>query len=285
MSVSLTPPLSGGSGTFSIATWNIRSVRGSGLGAAAKGLRQMRVGCCVLTETKLTDDRYSKTSSGYCVILSKAMSPKQGWVALLWEERHQDFEVEAVTIVSPNLLRFQLVTGEERYFVMGAYTPPPLTRRGWMTSAPPGLLAPLTVNRCCWAISTSISEPHKRSVRRSLRFSLTKSTSSRRRASLFSARADDRDLGHGGLGGSGGGEGGITPSQIMLWPGGWTRRHFGVWAFDSRGSMIRTIALSLPIFRGEGRGGSRNIGGAARSSPSNLHHWGNRMGPHDYLGG
>ena len=46
---------------------------------------------------------------------------------MLWEEGHQDFEVEAVTIVSPNLLTFQLVTGEgrgERYFVMGAYIPP-----------------------------------------------------------------------------------------------------------------------------------------------------------------
>jgi hypothetical protein len=97
-----------------------------GLAAAAKGLRQMGAGCCVLTETKLTDDRYPKTVSGYRVILLKAMSPQQGWVALLWEEGHQDFEVEAVTIASPNLLTFQLVTGEEHYFVfvMGTYTPP-----------------------------------------------------------------------------------------------------------------------------------------------------------------
>ncbi len=61
------------------------------------------------------------------MISSKATSPQQGGVALLWEEGHQDFEVEAVTIVSPNLLMFQLVTGEgrgERYFVMGAYIPP-----------------------------------------------------------------------------------------------------------------------------------------------------------------
>jgi hypothetical protein len=61
---------------------------------------------------------------GYRVILSKATSPQQGGVALLWEEGHQDFEVEAVTIVSPNLLTFQLVTGEERNFVIGAYIPP-----------------------------------------------------------------------------------------------------------------------------------------------------------------
>jgi len=39
-------------------------------------------------------------------------------------EGHQDFEVEAVTIISPNLLTFQLVTGENHYFVMGAYIPP-----------------------------------------------------------------------------------------------------------------------------------------------------------------
>ena len=94
------------------------------MAAAAKGLRQMGVGCCVLTETKLTDDRYSRATSGYRVISSTAASPQQGGVALLWEEGHQDFEVEAVTIVSPNLLTFQLVTGEERYFVMGAYIPP-----------------------------------------------------------------------------------------------------------------------------------------------------------------
>jgi hypothetical protein len=68
-----------------------------------------------------------KATSGYRVISSKATSPQQGEVALLWEKGHQDFEVETVTIVSPNLLTFQLVTGEgrgERYFGMGAYIPP-----------------------------------------------------------------------------------------------------------------------------------------------------------------
>ncbi len=121
------------------------------MAAAAKGLHQMGVGCCVLTETKLTDNRYPKTVLGYCVILSKAMSPQQGRVALLWEEGHQDFEVKAVTIASPNLLTFQLVTGEERYLMMGAYIPPTDTtgvddlRIAWVPALP-------TVNRCCWEI-------------------------------------------------------------------------------------------------------------------------------------
>ncbi len=68
MSDSSAPSQPGGSGTFSIATWNIRSGRGTGLAVAAKGLRQMGVGCAVLTETKLTNDRYPKFVSGYQVI-------------------------------------------------------------------------------------------------------------------------------------------------------------------------------------------------------------------------
>jgi hypothetical protein len=108
------PPLPGGSGTFSIATWNIRSGRGTGLAAAAKGLRQMGVSCAVLTETKLTHDRYPKFVSGYRVISSKAASPHQGGVALLWRESEdQGFSVKAAHIASPNILTFQLVTGED----------------------------------------------------------------------------------------------------------------------------------------------------------------------------
>jgi hypothetical protein len=94
MLVSLAPPLPGGSGTFSVATWNIRSARRSGLAAVAKGLRQMGVGCTVLTKTKLTDARYPKHIEGYHVIALKATSPQQGGIALLWTAGHQDFRGE-----------------------------------------------------------------------------------------------------------------------------------------------------------------------------------------------
>jgi hypothetical protein len=125
MSVLLAPPLPGGSRTFSIATWNIRSGRGTGLAVAAKGLRQMGVSCAVLTETKLTDDQYPKFILGYQVILSKVVSPHQGGVALLWRElEDQGFLVEAVHIASLNILTFQLVTGEDQFFIIGAYIPP-----------------------------------------------------------------------------------------------------------------------------------------------------------------
>jgi hypothetical protein len=124
MSALLTPSLPEGSGTFSVATWNIRSGRGAGLAAAAKGLRQMGVGCAVLTETKLTDDRYPRFVQGYHVIASRATSPQQGGIALLWRElENLGFLVEVVSIVSPNVLTFQLVTGGVRFFCDGCVHP------------------------------------------------------------------------------------------------------------------------------------------------------------------
>ncbi len=124
MSASLAPPLPGGSRTFSVATWNIRSARRAGLAAAAKGLCQMGVGCAVITETKLTDVRYPKHVEVYHVITLEATSPQQGGIALLWTAGHQDFEIKAVKIVSLNALTFQLVTGSVRFFVIGVYIPP-----------------------------------------------------------------------------------------------------------------------------------------------------------------
>ncbi len=59
------------------------------------------------------------------MILLKAASPHQGGVALLWRElEDQGFLVEAVHITSPNILTFQLVMGEDRFFIIGAYIPP-----------------------------------------------------------------------------------------------------------------------------------------------------------------
>ncbi len=124
MSASPVPPLPGGSGTFSVTIWNIRSVRRAGLAVAAKGLRQMGVGCAVLTETKLTDARYPTHVEGYHVIALKATNPQQGGISLLRTAEHQDFEVEAVKIISPNVLMFQLITGGVQFFMIGAYIPP-----------------------------------------------------------------------------------------------------------------------------------------------------------------
>ncbi len=156
MSAPLAPPLPGGSrGTFSIATWNIRSGWGAELAAAAKGLCQMVVGCVVLTETKLTKEQNPRFILGYHVIALKAASPHQGGIAVLWKPGHWDFEVEGVCAASPNILSFQLVTGGNHFCVMDAYIPPADTtgvdelHAAWAkcpANCKPLLLGDLTIN-------------------------------------------------------------------------------------------------------------------------------------------
>jgi hypothetical protein len=93
------------------------------MAAAAKGLVQMGVRIGILTKTKVTNDWYLKSLSGYRVLVSKAASPHQAGIGLIWREDHNKFEVKAVRPLTPNLMFFQLVTGNERFYVMGIYIP------------------------------------------------------------------------------------------------------------------------------------------------------------------
>jgi len=76
---------------------------------------QMGVGLAVLTETKLTDDRYTRLTLGF-----------KGGLALLWKENHPGYEVELAGIIMPNLLTLKLLTGNKQVYCMGIYIPPPM---------------------------------------------------------------------------------------------------------------------------------------------------------------
>jgi len=75
-------------------------------------------------ETKLTGGIYTRRSCGYTILASDAPSAHQGGVALIYREQHDLYEVEETKVWHPNLLSFQLVTGVDRYFVVGCYIPP-----------------------------------------------------------------------------------------------------------------------------------------------------------------
>ncbi len=137
MSVSSASPRPGDSRTFLLATWNIRCGRNTRLTSVAKGLVQMGVNCAVLTEVKITNNKYPRCASGCKVISSKVTSHSQGGIALLWNKGHASFEVEAVNIITPNLLTFQLITGYKQFYMMGIHIPP-MTLQGWMRFAQHG---------------------------------------------------------------------------------------------------------------------------------------------------
>jgi exonuclease III len=105
-----TPSRTDGSGTFSVATWNIRSGRNGGLESALRALEQANVDLAFLTEAKLTGGIHARRGNGYDVIATNAMSKQRGGVALCYR-KSDHFEVEETVKHGPNVMAFQLETG------------------------------------------------------------------------------------------------------------------------------------------------------------------------------
>ena len=132
------PAQPAGSGTIPIALWNIRSGGDGGLEAACRSLDSLGVNIAVLQKTRLPAGRYTRFSNGYAIVATPAPSHHQGGVALVWRDG-EAYEVEEHKVYGPNVLAFELVTGVDRYYCVGAYIPPSdLTalddvKRAWST--------------------------------------------------------------------------------------------------------------------------------------------------------
>ena len=105
------PSRADGRGSFSVATYNVRCGRNAGLESALRAMAATGVDLGIFTETKITDGVYTRFSSGYNVTASNAVSASQGGIALFWRD-NEIYEVEEVATRGPNVLTFELVTGE-----------------------------------------------------------------------------------------------------------------------------------------------------------------------------
>ena len=94
-------------------TYNIRNGQKGGLEAAFRGMSQANMDLGILQETKLTDGVYTRGSAGYKVIATDAPSRHRGGVALFYRSTPH-FVVEAVGRCGPNVMVFQVATGERR---------------------------------------------------------------------------------------------------------------------------------------------------------------------------
>ena len=99
---------------------------------ALRGMSQANMDLGILQETKLTDGIYTCGSAGYSVIATDALSRHRGGIALFYRSKPH-FVVEAVEKFGPNVLGFQVATGERRWYIVGAYIAPEdeETMRGW----------------------------------------------------------------------------------------------------------------------------------------------------------
>ncbi len=94
-------------------------IGGCSEGPAPNGSRLLRFNRNKADRRLILEDNFGLSRD-----LVEGDEPTARWGRLAVGGETSGFEVEAVTIVSPNLLTFQLVTGEECYFVIGAYIPP-----------------------------------------------------------------------------------------------------------------------------------------------------------------
>ena len=118
------PPLQAeGSGSFTVASYNIRSGSNGGLESALRAMKLMGVDCGVFLETKLTEGIYTRWSSGYDVRSTHAPSKWQGGISLFWRAS-ESYEIEEVELRGPNVLSFQLVLGAARWYIVGCHIPP-----------------------------------------------------------------------------------------------------------------------------------------------------------------
>ena len=104
-------------------TYIIRNGQKGGLEAALQGMSQANMDLGILQEIKLTDGVYTRRSAGYKVIATYAPSGHRGGVALFYRPTPH-FVVEAVERCGPNVMVFQVATGERRWHIVGAYVAP-----------------------------------------------------------------------------------------------------------------------------------------------------------------
>ena len=87
------------------------------------GMSQANMDLGIFQKKKVTDGIYTRRSSGYSVVATYAPSRHRGGVAV-FHRSAPHFAVEAVHKFGPNVVGFQMTTGERRWYIMGCYLVP-----------------------------------------------------------------------------------------------------------------------------------------------------------------
>ena len=86
-------------------------------------MAQANIDLSVFQETKCTNGVYTRASARYRVVATDAPSRHCGGIALFYREG-ADFAIEEVRPYGPNVIRFEVVTGRRRWYIIGCYLAP-----------------------------------------------------------------------------------------------------------------------------------------------------------------
>ena len=106
-----------------MCTYNIVNGGGNRINMALRAMALMRVDLGLFTETKLSHDKFTHQCCGYQVCATRAKSSSQGGVALFFRDS-QNWTVEGIRLYGPNVLSCVIVSGMDRWSLLGIYIPP-----------------------------------------------------------------------------------------------------------------------------------------------------------------
>jgi len=109
---------------ITITTYNVVSACGPKLLLVLQAMVDINTDIALLTETKLCNDRHTRQGHGYSVFATNAASTQQGGVALVWKMAGMHWTLEGMRAVSANVLSVTLVSGTQRWLLIGAYLSP-----------------------------------------------------------------------------------------------------------------------------------------------------------------
>jgi len=107
-----------------IGTLNINNGRNGRLEGALRAIDQLNFDLGVLTEVKITTDKYTPLQFGYNVLATCAPSASKGGVALFWRSDADNWHIEDPTPISPNTISAILTSGKNQWLIIGSYISP-----------------------------------------------------------------------------------------------------------------------------------------------------------------
>ena len=108
--------------------YNIRNGRNGVLESALQGMAQANTDLGIFQETKCTGGIHKCASAGYSFVATDAPSRHRGGVAVFYRPS-PNFAVEAVHQFGTNVVGLQLVTGAQRWYIIGCYLAPDNTSK------------------------------------------------------------------------------------------------------------------------------------------------------------
>ncbi len=109
---------------ITLTTYNVVSARKTKLLEALRAMADLNTDIAILTETKLCHGRHTRRRHGYTVFATSATRTQQGGIALIWQAAPAHWTLKGMRVISPNTISATLVSGIQRWLILGTYLTP-----------------------------------------------------------------------------------------------------------------------------------------------------------------